>query len=121
MLPEANQTWQNPRILGTLLLVFLSGGAVGSITMRSFIHEKMHYRDLPKPPISEEKLKQQLDLTPQQCGRLKAVLADYAMFQSDIQEQMESFRATGQRRILEILDERQKKEFERISKDALAP
>jgi Spy/CpxP family protein refolding chaperone len=123
MLPDSNQSWQNPRVLVTLLLVFLSGGAVGSLAMRSIIYSRAHHKTTSPfwkgtaDPVSFEKLKTDLNLTPKQCVQLKSILDDYAVFRRDLQEQVESFRATGKNRILDILTTEQRARFEQISSD----
>ena len=91
--------------------------------MRSIIHSRMHYKATspfwkgPADPVSFEKLKTDLNLTPKQCVQLKSILDDYAVFRRDLQEQVESFRATGKNRILDILTTEQRARFEQISND----
>jgi len=33
---------KNPKVIGTLVLVFLAGGAVGAFTMQFGLHDRMH-------------------------------------------------------------------------------
>ena len=40
MLAADRASWQNPRILTTLVLVFLTGAMAGAITMRAGLHDQ---------------------------------------------------------------------------------
>jgi hypothetical protein len=42
MFASDRPTWQNPRILTTLVLVFLTGAMAGGIGMRAGLHKKLH-------------------------------------------------------------------------------
>jgi len=113
-------SWQNPRVLTTLVLVFLTGALAGAITMRSGLHEKMHrsassyWRD-GRNEFSYDMLKKELDLTPEQSERLKTILDDFVKYHEDLQAQIEDVRATGKNRILQMLDARQRQRFEQLS------
>ena len=113
-------SWQNPRVLTTLVLVFLTGALAGAITMRSGLHEKMHrsaqtyWRD-GRNEFSYDKLKKELDLTPEQSERLKTILDDFVKYHEDLQAQIEDVRATGKNRIMQMLDTRQRQRFEELS------
>lgn len=112
-------SWQNPRVLATLILVFLSGALAGAVTMRAGLHERMHrsaayWRDGTNV-FSYDLLKRELNLTPAQSDRLKTILDDFVKYHEDLQAQIEDVRATGKNRILQILDERQRQRFEQLS------
>jgi len=113
-------SWQNPRVLTTLVLVFLTGAMEGAITMRAGLHEKMHrsaasyWRD-GRNEFSYDMLKKELDLTPEQSERLKTILDDFVKYHEDLQAQIEDVRATGKNRIMQILDTRQRQRFEQLS------
>jgi len=47
MLAADRASWQNPRILALLLLVFLCGALAGALTMRSSLHTKLHRGTAP--------------------------------------------------------------------------
>jgi Spy/CpxP family protein refolding chaperone len=118
-------SWSNPRVLAVLLLVFLSGGLTGAITLR-FIRARMASR--PAAQISTaaswnnkdgflSKCRKELNLTPTQEQKMAAVLDDYRMYYQNLQEQLDEVRATGKGRILEILDPQQKQKFEKLLGD----
>jgi hypothetical protein len=75
MFAAERASWQNPRVLTTLVLVFLTGAMAGAITMRAGLHDKMHrsanayWRD-GRNEFSYDRLKKDLDLTPEQSERL---------------------------------------------------
>lgn len=102
-------TWQDRRVLTTLLLVFLVGAFSGALAMRSLIHARMHSREL-----TYERLRDELSLNPQQADRIKTILDDLYKYNNELQTQVEDFRATGKNLIREILDPAQKKKFEAI-------
>ena len=109
-------SWQNPRILAMLLMVFLSGAAAGALTMRVGLHERMH-RALSAPqPVgfSYDTLKKELNLSAEQSARLKTILDDWVKYHQDLQAQIEDVRATGKNRIVQILNPDQRVQFEKL-------
>ncbi len=114
-------TWQNPRILLTLLLVFLCGGTVGMAAMALGLHRWLHpapaatssYRDIGKE-VTYQRLKKELDLTPAQSEQLETLLDDFFTYYHTLQAQMDEVRATGKQRIIRILNDDQRQRFERI-------
>jgi hypothetical protein len=122
MLAAERASWQNPRVLTTLVLVFLTGAMAGAISMRAGLHEKMHRSASAAPywregraEFSYDRLKKDLDLTPDQSERLKTILDDFDKYHEDLQAQIEDVRATGKNRIMQMLDARQRQRFEQLS------
>jgi Spy/CpxP family protein refolding chaperone len=116
MPPTPQASWHNPRILLTLLLVFLCGSLAGALAMRYGVHPRMH-----QPPprwteggkeISLLRFKKELDLTPEQAERIETILDDFVMYYDTLGAQMDEVRANGKNRILNALDLDQKKRFE---------
>lgn len=107
--------WQNPRILLTLAVVFLCGLTVGML-----LHHWIHNGSAPAPAAQGPqaalvtKLKTELNLTPVQTEQLKSVLDDFFTYYYTLQAQLDDVRASGKQRILRILDDGQKKKFEKI-------
>jgi hypothetical protein len=60
------------------------------------------------------RMKTELNLTPEQTEQLKTVLDDFFTYYYTLQAQLDDVRASGKQRILHILDDGQKKKFERI-------
>ena len=120
MLAADRASWQNPRILTTLVMVFLCGALVGAITMRSGLHDKMHrsaaaYWKDGQSEFSYDRLKRDLNLTSDQAERLKVILDDFVKYHEDLQAQIEDVRATGRNRILQMLTPDQRRRFEQLS------
>lgn len=113
-------SWQNPRVLATLILVFLVGAMAGAITMRAGLHEKLHrsaaaYWHEGRNEFSYDVLQKELNLTPEQSARLKTILDDFVKYHEDLQAQIEDVRATGRNRIMQILNPQQRQRFEELS------
>ncbi len=113
-------SWYNPRIWATLLLVFLCGTVLGMLTMSLGAHRWLHevraqpsWKESDKE-ISLQKFKKELDLTPAQAEQLETVLDDFFMYYHTLQAQLDDVRATGKKRMLRILDEGQKRKFDRM-------
>ena len=120
MLAADRASWQNPRILTTLVMVFLCGALAGAITMRSGLHDKLHrsaaaYWKDGQSEFSYDRLKRELNLTPDQAERLKTILDDFVKYHEDLQNQIEDVRATGRNRILQMLTPEQRRRFEQLS------
>src|SRR5579863_3990274 len=124
MFASDQPTWQNPRILTTLVLVFLTGAMAGAIGMRAGLHEKLHrtavYWRGDKAEFSYDRLKGELNLTPEQSERLKTILDDFVKYHEDLEAQIEDVRATGRNRIVQILTPEQRAQFEKMSQQLSA-
>lgn len=124
MFASDQPTWQNPRILTTLVLVFLTGAMVGAIGMRAGLHEKLHstvrYWKGDKADFSYEQLQKELGLTPEQSERLKTILDDFVKYHQDLEAQIEDVRASGRQKIVQMLTPEQRARFEKLS-DRLPP
>jgi len=112
--------WQNPRILTTLVLVFITGALVGAIGMREGLHEQLHrsaayWRGGDKAEFSYQHLKTELNLTAEQSDKLKTILDDFVKYHEDLEAQIEDVRATGRNRIVQMLTPEQRKRFEKLS------
>ena len=110
-------SWTNPRILTTLLLVFLTGAICGALTMQAGLHGVLHAESSPRIPgtqLSYDRLKSELKLTPQQSDSIRMILDDMGKYHEDLQNQIEDVRATGKNRIRAVLTPDQKQQFERL-------
>jgi hypothetical protein len=119
MLPADRASWQNPRILALLLLIFMCGALAGALAMRSGLHGKLHrgapyWKDDSAQLFSYDKLKTQLNLTSDQSERLKTILDDFVKYHEDLETQIEDMRATGKNRIMQMLTPDQRQKFERL-------
>jgi Spy/CpxP family protein refolding chaperone len=111
--------WMNPRILTTLLLVFLAGAASGALSMR-LIHHPAPVNAQPNREAVLNRFRTQLDLDGAQVQKLSLLLDDYSQYYESLQEQLDDLRSTGKTRIMQILNPQQREKFEKMMND-LAP
>src|SRR5665213_774342 len=119
---------KNPKVIGTLVLVFLAGGAVGALTMQLGLHERLHRTvSAASVPAAEHKastndalvqrFKTELNLSGDQTEKIAMVLEDYRQYYQSLQDQLDDVRSTGKTRIMQILDQQQRAKFEKITGD----
>ena len=111
----ATRTLQNPKtgIVVTLLLVFLVGAVAGALVMNldhKGLHRAAFWTD-PGKDISLHRLQKELDLTPQQTEQIKTALDDFSRYYQDVL-------ATGKTSIYKILNDEQKRKFDRLMNQA---
>ena len=109
---SAVRTMQHPRTAFclTMLAVFLCGAAAGALIMNYGAHRGLHRAAFwtdPGKEISINRLQRELDLTPAQTEQLKVLLDDFAHYYRDVL-------ATGKRSIYKILNDEQKRKFDRL-------
>jgi uncharacterized membrane protein len=119
MLEPERASWQNPRILGLLLTVFLLGGVVGALVMKVELHGRLHRAAAPYSQPAFEKLTydrlcKELNLSGEQSNQLRSILDDYVKYNQSLQDQVQDARATGKSQILRILNETQRQHFEQL-------
>src|ERR1051326_3453512 len=90
MFDSDRPSWQNPRVLVILVLVFLSGAVVGALTMRAGLHARLHPASASSfwkndTLLSYDRLTKDLNLTSEQRRQLKTILDDYARYHQDLQ------------------------------------
>ena len=108
----------SPRVLLTVGLIFLAGAVTGGLAMRYRVYSMLHAQDPfwqeGGKQISLQHLTSELDLTTTQQVEMETVLDDFVMYVQMLQAQMDDVRANGKARIMRVLDERQKKKFEKM-------
>lgn len=114
-------SWQNPKVLTTLLLVFVAGAFAGALSMRWGLHDIIHQGSTssPLPPPRAAKLfldhcRKDLNLTPKQDAEMSTILDDYKLYYQSVQDQLDEVRATGKSRIMALLNAEQRKKFEQL-------
>lgn len=132
-------SWRNPRILSTLLLVFLAGGVAGALTLKTAVWYRAHYRPqiASRPPVpgpilpentdtakSVGKLQTELNLTPAQVQTLETTLDDYHKYLQqleqqvlELQRQILDTKSHGKENIRKILTPEQREKYDRLSHD----
>lgn len=106
------QSWVGPRAAGisTLLLVFLCGVVLGALAFTLGAHKKMHrepFWSTTGKDAAVSRVKKELDLTPAQVEQMETILDDFAKYYTTVL-------TDGKSRILQILNEDQKKKFEKM-------
>jgi Spy/CpxP family protein refolding chaperone len=121
MFDSDRPSWQNPKVLTTLVMVFMAGALAGAIAMQAGLHTELHrgtaYWRGEKTEFSYDQLKTELNLTPEQSDKLKTILDDFVKYHDDLEAQIEDVRATGRNRIVQILTPEQRKRFNQLSRD----
>jgi len=112
-------SWQNPRIVLLLSLVFLCGAVSGALVFRlAFAPVSAAkvgpYWEKGGREISLQRFKKELNLTPAQADEIESVLDDFVMYYQMLQSQMEEVRGNGKSRIVQALNPDQRQKFERM-------
>jgi uncharacterized membrane-anchored protein YhcB (DUF1043 family) len=98
------------------MLVFLVGMATGALTMKLYARRAAHSRasiaSLEKKAVLEG-FKKDLQLDQHQVEKIEIVLDDFMKYVHDLQNQMDETRRYGREQILRILNEDQRKKFEK--------
>src|SRR5262249_10040877 len=109
----------------TLLIVFIAGAASGAVAMRLRLLDRLNRpvaastKEASRDAVLQN-FKTRLSLSAEQTQKIGAVLEDYRHYYESIEDQLDDIRATGRRRILQILDEGQREKFEKMMAE-LAP
>lgn len=98
--------------LVTLLLVFLCGGVTGAVLMSMRGHTGLHGAATPGRGLSMsvQEWRQQLDLSDDQTRQLTSILDDFSRYYDNVL-------ADGNSRILLILNDTQKRKFEKMMRE----
>jgi len=112
VMPLRHSSWVGPRAAGisTLLLVFLCGAVLGALAFNLGAHKKMHrepFWSATGKDAAVSRVKKELDLTPAQVEQMETILDDFAKYYTTVL-------TDGKSRILQILNEDQKKKFEKM-------
>ena len=113
---------QNPKVISTLVVVFLAGAAVGALSMQLGLHEKLHRTvsaAAPKPALAAkdavlQRFKTELNLSASQAQQISSILDDYRHYYQSLQDQLDDVRALGKTRIVQILDDGQRQKFDKM-------
>jgi Spy/CpxP family protein refolding chaperone len=111
-------SWSNPKVLAALLLVFLCGAAFGALALRLATRPPGRTNGPDSVGKSVARFQQELNLSSEQAGKLEIILDDYMKYMHDLQSQMDDVRVHGKEMVLKILNEEQRKKFEKLIADA---
>jgi hypothetical protein len=112
MVMPLRHSWVGPRAAGisTLLLVFLCGGVLGALAFNLGVHKRMHrepFWSASGKDAAVARVKKELDLTPVQVEQMETILDDFAKYYTTVL-------TDGKSRIMQILNEDQKKKFDKL-------
>jgi hypothetical protein len=116
MLRHNDAGWSNPKVLAILAVIFVCGMVCGSALTSAFMHSRMpagsSYQSMERARrIGWQRLKSELQLTPDQVQIVTKELDDYAKYYQNIEDQREDVAALGTQHILNILTPDQKQRF----------
>jgi hypothetical protein len=100
-----------------LLLVFLSGAAVGALFMDLRVHNRANPPAFDTPQGKAaffERMKRELNLNPAQSEQMQSILTDFWDYYRTVL-------SDGKSRIEQILDENQRRKFEQILQERQRP
>ena len=106
------------KLFGLVSLIFLSGMVVGAFTMN--LAERYWLR--PKPLVLTEAEKEmalqhfyrELELNEAQARAIEDILDEFIMQQADLMVRFKTSRLSGHDRIVQILNEEQRKRFKKV-------
>jgi uncharacterized membrane protein len=112
-------SWQNPRIVLLLSLVFLCGAVSGALMFRLAFAPPSSakvgpYWEKGGREISLQRFKKELNLSQSQAEEIESVLDDFVMYYQMLQSQMEEVRGNGKSRIVQALNPEQRQKFDRM-------
>jgi hypothetical protein len=116
MMRHNDAGWSNPKVLAIVTLIFLCGAAFGSAVTRQYLHSKLFPPRQQEPieiarRVGLSRLKAELNLSPDQEKIVTKELDDYAKYYQNIEEQREDVAELGKQRIMDVLNEQQKRRF----------
>ena len=119
MLRRDEAGWSNPKVLAILTVIFLCGAAFGSAITRSYLHSKFvgtkQSDDLGAARRGGmERLRTELNLTPEQERIVMKELDDYAKYYQNIEDEREDVADHGRQRIFDVLTPEQRKKFSQV-------
>lgn len=101
----------------TFALIFLCGALTGAIALTLTSEQgysPANSRQELDRNLTLGTLSKELDLSHEQRIRLQVVLDDYFQYYHALQDQLDEVKASGQEKILEILNDEQRIKFERM-------
>ncbi len=118
MFHQDDTGWSNPRVLTIFALIFLCGVAFGAALTRSYLHRHLPpAHDMHEASIESasrfglQRLKGELNLRPEQVQFITQELDEYRKYYQNIEEERLDVAEHGKQRILDRLDQDQKRKF----------
>jgi hypothetical protein len=123
MLQQKDAGWSNPKVLAILTVIFLCGAAFGSAVTRTYLHSKIFPAQhdgtmAAAQQVGLQRLKAELNLTPEQEKIVTKELDDYAKYYQNIEDERDDVAEHGKQRILDVLNPEQQKKFSQMFGEA---
>ncbi len=111
-------TWSHPKVITALLAVFLAGAAAGAFAMKTAIRSaststSRAMRNLDRKDLMDF-FRRELNLSEEQKHRVETLLEDHFKMLQMLGAQTEEVRLHGRESIAKLLDEEQRKKFDRL-------
>ena len=107
----ASRFWTPKLVCAAMLtLVFLSGAVVGALALDFGIHNRQRSLSFDSPQAKAlyfDHMQKELNLTPAQSEQMQSVLNDFWQYYRTVL-------SDGKQRVEQLLDEEQRKKFERL-------
>jgi len=105
------RSWE-PKVacMDTLTLVLLRGAAAGAVAMNFGVHNRLHQPSFDTPVGRElyfSRMQRELNLTPAQQAQMESILNDFWQYYRTVLSESKT-------KVEQILNEEQRKKFERI-------
>ena len=106
------------KLVGMVGVIFLSGMAAGAITMnlvdRYWLNPPALAFDEAGKRMAFQHFQNELALDASQARAMESILDEFIMEQAELMNEIQNSRLAGQNRIIQILNEDQRKRFERV-------
>ncbi len=114
-------SWSHPKVIITLLAVFLAGAAAGAFSMRMYSRGNLSpttraMRQMDNTALLEY-FKKELSLTDKQQHQVETLLDDHFKYMQSLGAQMEEVRVFGRESIAKLLTPEQRKKFDKLMAD----
>ncbi len=117
---ESRVTWSNHKVVLTLFWVFLAGAAMGALVTKLYLQRAtVKAAAILKAESKKDllqRMKRELNLTPDQTDRIGAIVEDYTKMMHDLQVQLSDVRDHGKAQILQVLTPEQRLKYDEMLK-----
>lgn len=120
MARHGDATWSSPRVLSTLVIIFLCGTAFGSVCMRTYLRAHWATPVARQSAIDQaqrvglQTLATRLSLADAQKQEITKILDDYGKFYQNIEDERQDVAQDGIKRIFAVLNPEQRKIFNEL-------
>ena len=106
------------KLVGMVSLIFVSGMLTGAFTMnlaqRYWLHGQKPVLSQAEKDMAVQHFSQELELNAEQARAIEDILDEFIMEQANLMAEFKNSRLSGHDRILGILNEDQRKRFQKV-------